>query len=115
MPRVKRGTVRAKKRAKLLKNTKGYMWGRKSHVKVAKEAILHAGNQAYQARHKKKGEFRAKWHIQINAAVRAYGTTYSKFMDGLKKAGIKVNRKMLSELANKYPEVFKQLVEKVKK
>lgn len=115
MPRVKRGTIRAKKRTKLLKNTKGYMWGRKNRVKMAKEAILHAGVNAFQDRRKKKAVARGAWHITINAAVREYGTTYSKFMDALKKANITLNRKVLAELAQDYPKVFEGIVKKVQK
>ncbi len=113
MPRVKRGTVRARKRTKLLKNTKGFMWGRKNRVKMAKEAILHSGVNSMQARRKKKAVFRAAWHISINAAVRQYGMTYSRFMDALKKANITLNRKVLAELAQKYPKVFEGIVKKV--
>lgn len=113
MPRVKRGTLRAKKRAKLLKNTKGYKWGRKNRVKVAREAILHAGVNAMQDRRKKKAVARGGWHIVINAAVREHGMSYSKFMGALKKAGIELNRKMLAELAQKYPKVFEGVVKKV--
>ncbi len=115
MARVKRGTLRAKKRTALLKNTKGYKWGRKNRVKVAKEAIYHSGVQSLQARRKKKGGARAKWQVQINAGVRQYGLSYSKFMDALKKAGIILNRKVLAELAGKYPAVFEALVKKVAK
>lgn len=115
MPRVKRGTIRAKKRAKLLKNTKGFMWGRKSHVKAAHEALLHVGVHSLQDRRKKKGVRRASWQVQINAAARLHGLTYSRFMDALKKAGITLNRKVLAEMAVKYPEVFKGVVTKVKK
>ncbi len=113
MPRVKRGTVRAQKRAKLLKNTKGFMWGRKNRVKVAKEAILHSGVNSMQDRRKKKAVARGGWHIVINAAVREYGMSYSKFTDALKKSGIVLNRKVLAELASKYPKVFEGVVKKV--
>ncbi|OGH61842.1 MAG: 50S ribosomal protein L20 [Candidatus Magasanikbacteria bacterium RIFCSPHIGHO2_01_FULL_50_8] len=114
MPRVKRGTIRARKRTKLLKHTKGYLWGRKNRVKVAKEAILHAGVNAMQDRRKKKAVARGGWHIVINAAVREYGMSYSKFMGALKKSGVTLNRKVLAELAQKYPKVFEAVVQKVK-
>ncbi|MDQ5931526.1 MAG: large subunit ribosomal protein [Patescibacteria group bacterium] len=115
MARVKRGTIRAKKRSALLKHTKGFLWGRKNRVKVAKEALLHSGVNSMQDRRKKKAVFRAQWHIVINAAVREYGMTYSRFMDALKKANINLNRKVLAELAAKYPKVFEGVVNKVKK
>lgn len=114
MARVKRGTIRARKRTRLLKGTKGFQWGRKSKTRAAKEALLHAGVHALQDRRKKKGVARAGWHIVINAAVRPYGLSYSKFMDALKKAKIELNRKMLAEIAKEYPAVFKKIVEKVK-
>lgn len=113
MARVKRGTVHARKRAKLLKNTKGYMWGRKNRVKMAKEAIFHSGVQSLQARRKKKAVFRSKWQIVINAGVRQYGMTYSRFIDALKKANITLNRKVLAEMAAKYPAVFEGIVKMV--
>lgn len=115
MARVKRGTIRAKKRASILKNTKGYMWGRKNRIRMAKEAILHSGVQSFQARRKKKAVARGGWHIQINAAVRPLGLSYSKFMDALKKGGITLNRKMLAELAVNHPDVFAAVVKKVVK
>ncbi|MCX6780995.1 MAG: 50S ribosomal protein L20 [Candidatus Magasanikbacteria bacterium] len=113
MPRVKRGTVRAQKRAKLLKHTKGFLWGRKNRVKMAKEALLHSGVNSLQDRRKKKSGARGQWHIVINAAVREHGMSYSKFMDALKKADIALNRKVLAELASTYPKVFEGIVKKV--
>ena len=89
------------------------MWGRKNRIRMAKEAILHSGVQSFQARRKKKGVARAAWHIQINAAVRPFGTNYSKFMDALKKANITLNRKMLAELGINHPDVFAAIVKKV--
>ncbi len=91
------------------------MWGRKNRVKAAREAILHSGVNALQARRKKKAVARGGWHIQIGAAAREHGMSYSRFMSALKKAGILLNRKMLAELAVKYPKVFTEVVKKVKK
>lgn len=91
------------------------MWGRKNRVKMAKEAILHAGVNALQDRRKKKAVARGGWQIVINAAVREHGMSYSKFMDALKKANITLNRKVLAELASKYPKVFEGVVKKVAK
>lgn len=114
MPRVKRGKISLKKREKTLKYTKGYKWGRKSKERAAKEALLHAWTHAYRDRRVKKRTARALWQIQLNAAARQEGTTYSKLTFGLKKAKIELNRKVLSQIAREHPEVFKAIVEKVK-
>lgn len=115
MTRVKRGTTRAKKRKKLLRQTKGYRWGRKNLVKLAKVAVLKAGVYAYRDRRRKKREMRRLWQIKINAACRALGLTYSKFIHQLKKAKIELDRKILAQLAEFYPEIFKKIVEEIKK
>jgi len=114
MPRVKRGTISVKRREKTLKYTKGFKWGRKSKVRAAKEALLHAWTHAYRDRRVKKRTARALWQIRLNAAVRQYGLNYSKFINGLKKANIELDRKVLSQIAREHPEVFKIIVEKVK-
>lgn len=114
MPRVKRGTISVKRREKTLKYTKGYKWGRKSKERAAKEALLHAWTHAYRDRRVKKRTARALWQIQLNAAVRQYGLNYSKFINGLKKAKIELDRKVLSQIAREHPEVFKAIVDKVK-
>ncbi len=114
MPRVKRGIIAIKRRRKILKYTKGFKWGRKSKERAAKEALLHAWTHAYRDRRVKKRTARALWQIQINAAVRPEGLNYSRFMHGLKKAKIEIDRKILSELAREYPEIFKEIVEKTK-
>jgi len=114
MPRVKRGKIALKRREKILKYTKGYKWGRKSKERAAKEALLHAWSHAYRDRRVKKRTARALWQIQLNAAVRQYGLTYSKFIYGLKKAKIELDRKVLSQIAREHPEVFKKIVEKTK-
>ena len=114
MTRVKRGKIALKRRRKILRQTKGFRWQRKSKERAAKEALLHAGVHAFHDRRKKKRNFRALWNIKINAAVRQLadkpGLSYSKFIHGLKKSGIALNRKMLAELAEKHPEVFKKIV-----
>lgn len=115
MARVKRGVMHAKRRKNLLKFTKGYRWGRKSKIKLAKTAASKAGKYAFAHRRDKKADFRALWHIQINAAVRPLGLSYSKFMDLLKKNKIELDRKILAQLAREYPAVFQKLVEAVKK
>ena len=109
MSRVKRGKSHLKHRKNILKKTKGYRWGRKSKITLAKTAILKAGANAYRDRRNKKRSARALWQIKINAAARLNGTTYSKMIDKLKKNGVQLDRKVLSEIAVKYPEVFKAL------
>lgn len=113
MPRVKRGTVRAKKRKRLLKHAKGFRWRRKNVYRLAKEAVHHAWANSYIGRKQKKRNFRRLWNIQINAAVREHELSYSKFIHALKQNKIELDRKILAELAKNSPEVFKQLVDKV--
>jgi len=111
MVRVKRGTTSLKRRRSVLKQTKGFKWGRKSKERAAKEALLHAYTHAFRDRKKKKGDFRKLWQIRINAASRESGLSYSKLINQLKKADVKINRKILATLAEKQPEVFKKIVE----
>jgi len=113
MPRVKRGTIAHKKREKILKYTKGFKWGRKSKERAAKEALLHAWTNAFRGRKEKKRNFRSVWQVKINAAARENGLTYSKLIDGLKKADVKIDRKILAGLAETNPEVFKKIVAEV--
>ncbi|MFZ5391197.1 MAG: 50S ribosomal protein L20 [Patescibacteria group bacterium] len=115
MARVKRGVMHVKRRTNLLKKTKGYRWGRKSKIKLAKPAVRKAGVYAFAHRRDKKGVQRRLWQVQLNAAVREYGLSYSRFIDLLKKSKVELDRKVLSQLANQYPEVFKKLVEAVSK
>jgi len=115
MARVKRGVMHLKRRRNLLKKTKGYRWGRKSKITLAKPAARKAGVYAFAHRRDKKGNFRRLWQVQLNAAVREYGISYSRFMDALKKAKIELDRKVLSQLAREYPEVFAKLVQSVVK
>lgn len=114
MTRVKKGKTHLKRRKHLLKYAKGYRWGRKSKIKLARPAILKAGAYAYRDRKTKKREFRKLWQIQINARVRELGLTYSKFINKLKKANILLNRKILADLAENHPLVFGKIVEIVK-
>ncbi len=114
MSRVKRGVMHSKRRRNLLKRTKGFKWGHKNLIKRAKVASLRAGVYAYRDRRTKKRDFRKLWTMQINAAVRAHGLSYSKFIDKLKKANVELDRKVLSQLAREYPKVFDAVMEKVK-
>ncbi|MGC9598944.1 MAG: 50S ribosomal protein L20 [Minisyncoccia bacterium] len=114
MPRVKRGTIANKRRAKVLKYTKGFRWGRKSKERAAKEALLHAWTHAFRGRKEKKRVFRQLWNVKINAAVRKEGMTYGKFIAALKKKGVVLDRKILADLAEHEPEVFKKVVAFVK-
>jgi large subunit ribosomal protein L20 len=114
MPRVKRGTIAHKKREKLLKQTKGFKWGRKSKERAAKEALLHALSRSFRGRKEKKRTYRMLWNVRVNAAARSEGTTYSKLIPALKKKGVALNRKMLADLALNEPAVFKKVIEFVK-
>ena len=114
MARVKGAMMTRKRRNKVLKLAKGY-WGSKSkHFKMAKEAVMKSGNYAFRDRRAKKRDFRKLWITRISAAVKPYGINYSRFMSGLKKAGVDMNRKMLSELAIHDPAAFGTLVETAK-
>jgi len=114
MPRVKRGKHHLKRRKNLLRHTKGYMWGRKSKIKLAKVAFLKAGAYAYRDRRNKKRDMRGLQIIKINAASRANGFSYSRLVNKLKNAGIELDRKILSQLAEKHPAIFKKIVEATK-
>lgn len=113
MARVKRGTLKTKRRRYILAQTKGYRFDRKSKERVAKEAIKHAGIHAFRHRRAKKREFRHLWAIRINAAARPLGYSYSKLIGALKKKNIALDRKSLSTLAKDHPQVFKQVVEQL--
>ena len=114
MARVKGAMMTRKRRNKVLKLAKGY-WGSKSkHFKMAKEAVMKSGNYAFRDRRAKKRDFRKLWIARISAAVKPYGIDDSRFMNGLKKAGIDMNRKMLSELAIHDAAAFGALVETAK-
>ncbi len=115
MARVKRGTIANKRRKNVLKLAKGYRFGRSKKFKQAKEAIAHAGNHAFAHRKDKKGNFRRLWTLKINAAVRSFGLSYSRFIDMLKKKDIALDRKVLADMAEHNPETFERIVEEVKK
>src|SRR3990167_5902250 len=108
MTRVKRATTALKRRKKVLGKTKGFRWQRKSKERAAKEALPHAGRHAFRDRKKKKSNFRALWQIKINAASRKEGVSYSVLASKLKKANITLNRKVLAQIAELYPEVFRK-------
>jgi large subunit ribosomal protein L20 len=112
MPRVKRGVAHVKHRKNILKQTKGYKWGRKNLIKLAKTAINKAGVFAYRDRKNKKRTMRGLWQIRISAAVKMLGLSYSKFIGFLKKNKIELDRKILSDLAQNHPPIFEKIVKK---
>ena len=115
MTRVKRGTTALKRRRKILKLAKGYRYGLSTKERQANTAITHAAMHAFRDRRKKKRVFRQLWTVRINAKVREFGLSYSKFIDLLTKKNVLLNRKVLSEIANDNPEVFEKIVTEVKK
>lgn len=112
--RVKRGCVRTRRRKRLLKRAKGFKGAKGKLNKSAREALLHSGQYALAGRRKKKGDFRALWIARINAAVRPHGISYSKFINGLKRAEVRLNRKILSNMAVLEKESFARIVEVAK-
>lgn len=112
MARIKGAMMTRKRRNKVLKLAKGYYGSKHSLFKTAKQAVMKSGNYAYIGRKQKKRDFRRLWITRISAACKANGTNYSTFINGLKKAGITLNRKMLSEIAIADPAAFSALVEK---
>ncbi len=112
MARVKGATMTRKRRKKTLKLAKGYYGSKSKHFKMAKQQVMKSGNYAFIGRKQKKRDFRRLWITRINAACRAQGINYSTFMNGLKTAGIELNRKMLSEMAIHDPASFTALVKK---
>ncbi len=113
--RVKRGVAKRRRKKKWLKQAKGY-WGRRSNLyRTAREAVMRSLQYAYRDRRRKKREFRRLWILRINAACRIYGLSYSTFIDGLKKQGVEINRKLLAELASEDIESFSKLAELAKK
>ena len=115
MARVKRGVTAHRRHKKLLSRAKGYYNARRKVYRVAKQAVIKALQYAYIGRKQKKRQFRSLWIVRINAAARMYGLSYSRLMNGLKKAGVELNRKMLSEMAIHDPASFNALVETAKK
>jgi large subunit ribosomal protein L20 len=114
MARVKRGVTGHAKHKKIFKAAKGYYGRRKNTIRVAKQAVEKAQQYAYRDRKRRKRTFRALWIQRLNAAVRPFGLTYSRFIDGLGKAGILVDRKILSDLAIREPAAFQAIVEQAK-
>jgi large subunit ribosomal protein L20 len=114
MTRIKRGVAANKRRKNLLKRAKGFDNRRSTNFALAREALLHADKYAYRDRRNKKRDFRAMWLVRANAALRENGTTWSKFAGIMKKEGVIVNRKMISELAIKSPDIFDKMVKEVK-
>ncbi len=114
MARVKRGKTARKRRKKVLKQAKGFKWGRKSKYKAAKDALQHAWTHAYRDRKKKKRNKRKLWQTQINAATRKEGVPYNQFIHKLKEKKIELDRKVLSQMARKHPQTFKKIIEKAK-
>jgi len=115
MARIKRGITASKRRRKVLKMAKGFRWRRKSHYKAAKEALLKAGKYAYRDRRAKKRVMRSLWIIRLNNAVRALGFSYRDLIKSMKDKKVKLDRKVLSQLAVENPAVFKKVIESIKK
>ncbi len=109
MPRVKRGVTARARHKKVLKQAKGYYGARSRVYRVAKQAVIKAGQYAYRDRKQRKRQFRALWIVRINAAARECGLSYSRLMDGLKKASIAIDRKVLADLAVHDKEAFAEL------
>ena len=114
MPRVKRGVTARARHKKVLALAKGYRGRRKNVYRVAKQAVMKSGQYAYRDRRQRKRQFRQLWIVRINAGARENGLSYSKFMNGLKKAAIEIDRKVLADLAVFEKAAFAQLVEKAK-
>lgn len=115
MTRVKRGVTSRRKHKKLLAQTKGYRGTKRRLIKVAHEAVLHAGQYAYHGRKLRKRDFRTLWITRISEAVKQEGISYSSFMNKLKKANIALDRKILSSLVVEDPNTFKQIVDHVRR
>lgn len=114
MARVKRGTIARRRHSKVLKQAKGYYGARSKIFRVAKQAVTKAGQYAYRDRRQKKRQFRRLWIARINAAARMNGMTYSRFINGVAKAGIDMDRKVLSDIAVHDATAFAAIVEKAK-
>ncbi len=110
MVRIKRGVKQHARRERILKQTKGFKWRRKTHLRAAKEALLHAWSFQFADRKKKKRDFRRLWQVKIGAGARENGISYSKLIAQLKKANIELDRKILADLAEHHPEVFQKIL-----
>lgn len=113
MVRVKRGKSAHKRRKNVLKQTKGFRWGRKSKYRLAKEALLHARSHSFHGRKRKKRDFRQLWQTQIGARLKQDNLSYSKFIALLKEKKIELDRKILADLAREKPEIFEKIVKEV--
>lgn len=113
--RIKRGIATKKKHKKIKKQVKGFLKSTQASIKRSKQAILHAGESAFRGRKEKKRNFRRVWNVQISAGLKPFNLSYSKFIFLLKKNNILLNRKMLSNLAQKNPQIFGKIVDEVKK
>ena len=114
MTRIKRGKIAHKKRESVLKKTKGYRWGRKSKERAAKEALLHAQSRMFRGRKENKRNYRQLWNVQINASARLNDTKYSTLIKKLKENKIELDRKVLAQIAQEFPEVFTAIVKMAK-
>jgi len=114
MARVKRGVQARARHKKVLNEAKGYYGARRKVYRVAKQAVIKAGQYAYRDRRQRKRQFRSLWIVRINAAAREFGLSYSRFMDGLNKAEVEIDRKVLADLAVSDPAAFGALAEKAK-
>lgn len=114
MTRVKKGVNALKARRNVLLKVKGYRHGRSTKERQASEAIVHAGTYSFDHRKDKKGDFRRLWNVRLSAALRENGVSYSHFISLLKKKGVALDRKVLSEIAHKQPETLKKIIESVK-
>jgi large subunit ribosomal protein L20 len=114
MPRVKRGVIAHARHKKVLKQARGYYGARSRIYRVAKQAVIKAGQYAYRDRRQRKRQFRALWIARINAAAREHGLSYSRFMDGLNKASVDIDRKVLADLAVFEKDAFAKLAEQAK-
>jgi len=114
MVRIKGGKISQKRRRHILENVRGFRWGRKSKVRLAKDALFHAGEYAFRDRRTKKRNFRRLWQIKIGAEARRLGLSYSQLVNRLKGKNIILDRKTLAQLAEKHPPIFQAVVEKTK-
>ena len=110
MPRVKRGVIARARHKKVLDAAKGYRGRRKNVYRIAKQAVMKAGQYAYRDRRQRKRQFRTLWIARINAAARVNGVTYGRFIDGLNKSGVELDRKILADMAVTQPQAFAELV-----
>lgn len=113
MTRIKKGVHALKRRRNVLAKAKGYRFGRGTKERQAREALAHAGSYAFAHRKDKKNDYRRLWNVRVNAAVRPFNLSYSRFIWVLKKKGIAIDRKVLAHLAHARPETFKRLVQKI--